>query len=122
PLFPYTTLFRSNVNKRLSGLGVDFLIAVTLVLITLLPLGTRASLVVMIAVPLSLAMGVIVLNMFGYSLNQLSIVGFVVALGLVVDDSIVVVENIERWMREGVSRIEAALRGTHQIALAVVGC
>lgn len=111
-----------NVNKRLGGLGVDFLIAVTLVLLTLLPLGTRASLVVMIAVPLSLAMGVIVLNAFGYSLNQLSIVGFVVALGLVVDDSIVVVENIERWMREGYSRVEAAIRGTHQIALAVVGC
>src|SRR5690606_8201193 len=54
--------------------------------------------------------------------NQLSIVGFVVALGLVVDDSIVVVENIERWMRDGSSRIEAAIRGTHQIALAVVGC
>jgi len=111
-----------NVNKRLSGLGVDFLIAVTLVLITLLPLGIRASLVVMIAVPLSLAMGIITLNMFGYSLNQLSIVGFVVALGLVVDDSIVVVENIERWMRNGFSRVEAAIRGTHQIALAVVGC
>ncbi len=111
-----------NVNKRLSGLGIDFLIAVTLVLLTLLPLGTRASLVVMIAVPLSLAMGVIVLNVLGYSLNQLSIVGFVVALGLVVDDSIVVVENIERWMREGVSRIDAAVKGTHQIALAVVGC
>src|SRR5690606_16938246 len=110
-----------NVNERLSGLGADFLIAVTLVLITLLPLGTRASLVVMIAVPLSLAMGVIVLSAFGYSLNQLSIVGFVVALGLVVDDSIVVVENIERWMRDGSSRIEAAIRGTHQIALAVVG-
>ncbi|WP_257656899.1 efflux RND transporter permease subunit [Parapedobacter lycopersici] len=111
-----------NVNKRLGGLGIDFLIAVTLVLLTLLPLGTRASLVVMIAVPLSLSMGVIALNLFGYSLNQLSIVGFVVALGLVVDDSIVVVENIERWMRDGYSRIEAAIRGTHQIALAVVGC
>ena len=111
-----------NVNNRLSGLGGDFLIAVTLVLITLLPLGTRASFVVMIAVPLSLSMGVIALNLLGYSLNQLSIVGFVVALGLVVDDSIVVVENIERWMREGFSRVEAAIKGTHQIALAVVGC
>lgn len=111
-----------NVNKRLSGLGTDFIIAVTLVLITLLPLGFRASLVVMIAVPLSLSMGLIALNAMGYSLNQLSIVGFVVALGLVVDDSIVVVENIERWMREGFSRVEAAIRGTHQIALAVVGC
>ncbi len=111
-----------NVNKRLSGLGIDFAIAITLVLITLLPLGIRASAVVMIAIPLSLGLGVIAMNSLGYSLNQLSIVGFVVALGLVVDDSIVVVENIERWMREGYSRFEASIKGTEQIALAVVGC
>jgi len=112
----------NNVNKRLTGLGIDFLIAISLVLITLLPLGTRASLVVMIAIPLSLGLGLITMNIVGYSLNQLSIVGFVVALGLVVDDSIVVVENIERWMREGYSRLESAIKGTEQIALAVVGC
>lgn len=112
----------NNVNKRLSGLGIDFAIAIVLVLFTLLPLGTRASLVVMIAIPLSLGLGVIAMNSFGYSLNQLSIVGFVVALGLVVDDSIVVVENIERWMREGYSRLEASIKGTEQIALAVLGC
>jgi multidrug efflux pump subunit AcrB len=111
-----------NVNKRLGGLGIDFGIAILLVLITLLPLGTRASLVVMIAIPLSLGIGVIAMDSFGYSLNQLSIVGFVVALGLVVDDSIVVVENIERWMREGYSKFEAAIKGTEQIALAVLGC
>lgn len=111
-----------NVNKRLGGLGLDFMIAVCLVLFTLLPLGIRASLVVMIAVPLSLGLGLITMNIVGYSLNQLSIVGFVVALALVVDDSIVVVENIERWMREGCSRLESAIKGTKQIALAVVGC
>lgn len=111
-----------NVKSRLSGLGKDFLIAIGLVLITLLPLGTRASIVVMIAIPLSLATGIVILNAFGFSLNQLSIVGFVVALGLVVDDSIVVVENIERWLREGNSPFEAAVKGTKQIALAVVGC
>jgi multidrug efflux pump subunit AcrB len=111
-----------NVNKRLGGWGIDFGIAILLVLITLLPLGTRASLVVMIAIPLSLGIGVIAMDSFGYSLNQLSIVGFVVALGLVVDDSIVVVENIERWMREGYSKFEAAIKGTEQIALAVLGC
>lgn len=110
------------VEKRLSGLGLDFMIAIGLVMITLLPLGYRASIVVMIAIPLSLAIGIVVLNMFGYSLNQLSIVGFVVALGLVVDDSIVVVENIERWMREGYSRAEAAIKGTQQILFAVIGC
>ncbi len=112
----------NNVNRRLSGLGRDFLIAIGLVLITLLPLGPRASSVVMIAIPLSLATGIVTLNIFGFSLNQLSIVGFVVALGLVVDDSIVVVENIERWMREGYSRTDAAIQGTKQIALAVLGC
>ena len=111
-----------HVNKRLGQLGKDFMIAILLVLLTLLPLGTRASLVVMIAIPLSLSIGILTLNIFGFSLNQLSIVGFVVALGLLVDDSIVVVENIERWMRDGYDRTEAAIKGTKQIAVAVVGC
>ncbi|MDE1192940.1 MAG: efflux RND transporter permease subunit [Arachidicoccus sp.] len=111
-----------NVNGRLSRLGEDFMIAIALVLLTLLPLGTRASLVVMIAIPLSLGIGIISLNAFGYNLNQLSIVGLVVALGLLVDDSIVVVENIERWMREGHSRMEATLKATNQISKAVIGC
>lgn len=111
-----------NVNRRLSGLGKDFLIAIGLVMLTLLPLGSRASLVVMISVPLSLAIGVIIINLLGYSLNQLSIVGFVVALGLLVDDSIVVVENIERWMREGHSRLDATIKSINQIGKAVLGC
>jgi multidrug efflux pump subunit AcrB len=111
-----------NVAKRLSGLGIDFLIAIFLVLITLAPLGTRASLVVMIAIPLSLALGLVGLNAFGISLNQLSIVGLVVSLGLLVDDSIVVVENIERWLREGYSKKDAAIKATKQITLAVIGC
>jgi multidrug efflux pump subunit AcrB len=76
----------------------------------------------MISIPLSLAIGIIMLNLLGYSLNQLSIVGFVVALGLLVDDSIVVVENIERWMREGHSRLDATLKATNQIGMAVLGC
>ena len=111
-----------NVNNRLAGLGKDFIIAILLVSITLLPLGGRPALIVMISIPLSLAIGIILLNTFGFNLNQLSIVGLVVALGLLVDDSIVVVENIERWMLEGHSRMEATLKATKQIGLAVVGC
>jgi multidrug efflux pump subunit AcrB len=111
-----------NVNKRLNGLAFDFLIAILLVAITLLPLGMRAASVVMISIPLSLAIGIVLLNLMGYTLNQLSIVGLVVALGLLVDDSIVVVENIERWLREGHSRLEATLKATQQIGLAVIGC
>lgn len=110
------------VSQRLSHLGFDFILAIILVVITLLPLGLRASGIVMISIPLSLALGLIAMNAFGYSLNQLSIVGLVVALGLLVDDSIVVVENIERWLREGHTKMEAVLMGTKQIGLAVVGC
>lgn len=110
------------VNFRLGHLGRDFLIAILLVLFTLLPLGNRASLVVMISIPLSLAMAVIILNAFGFSLNQLSIVGLVVALGLLVDDSIVVVENIERWLREGRKPLDAVLGAVKEIGVAVIGC
>jgi len=110
------------VAKRLGHLGFDFGLAIVLVIVTLLPLGFRPSLIVMISIPLSLALGLIAMNLLGYSLNQLSIVGLVVALGLLVDDSIVVVENIERWLREGHSRKDAILKGTKQIGAAVVGC
>lgn len=110
-----------NVDARLARLGEDFAIAIALVLITLLPLGTRASLIVMISIPLSLALAIVMLNASGFSLNQLSIVGFVIALGLLVDDSIVVVENIARFLRSGVSRTEAAIEATKQISVAVLG-
>jgi multidrug efflux pump subunit AcrB len=112
----------TNVNKRLGGLGMDFTIAILIIAITLLPLGGRATAIVMISIPLSVSIGLVMLNALGFNLNQLSIVGLVVALGLLVDDSIVVVENIERWLREGISRKEATLKATQQIGLAVVGC
>ncbi len=110
------------VSHRLGHLGIEFLTAIILVIVTLLPLGARASLIVMISIPLSLGLGLIALNAAGFSLNQLSIVGLVVALGLLVDDSIVVVENIERWLREGATKREAVLKGTKQIGIAVIGC
>jgi multidrug efflux pump subunit AcrB len=111
-----------NVGHRLDRLYTDFGIAIALVLLTLLPLGWRAAGIVMISIPLSLAFGLAMLYFLGYSLNQLSIAGFVVALGLLVDDSIVVTENIARHLREGRSRTEAALAGTRQIFVAILGC
>lgn len=124
---PHITLETSfdqekNVRRRLYGLGIDFAIAVSLVMLTLLPLGWRAALIVMISIPLSLAIGLAFLDFAGYTLNQLSIVGLVIALGLLVDDSIVIVENIERFMRLGYKRKEAAIVATKQIAIAVIGC
>ena len=112
----------ANVEHRLGRLGFDFGLAILLVLVTLLPLGLRASAIVMVSIPLSLAIGVTLLYATGFTINQLSIVGMVIALGLLVDDSIVVIENIARWLREGRSRTEAAIGATQQIVQAVLGC
>jgi multidrug efflux pump subunit AcrB len=111
-----------NVSARLNRLYTDFGIAIGLVALTLLPLGLRAASIVMVSLPLSLAIGIATLYFFGYSLNQISIAGFVVALGLLVDDSIVVVENISRHLREGANRFDAAIAGTRQIMVAILGC
>ena len=124
---PTVTLIRGfdqsrNVVHRLTHLGRDFMIAILLVLVTLLPLGLRAAGIVTVAIPLSLAVGVTLLNAAGFTINQLSIVGFVIALGLLVDDSIVVVENIARHLRSGLRRRQAAVAATRQITLAVLGC
>ena len=111
----------ANVSHRLARLGTDFAIAIALVLLTLLPLGLRAAGIVMVSIPLSLAIGLTLLRFAGFTVNQLSIVGAVIALGLLVDDSIVVVENITRFLRAGRSRLEAAIEATRQIAVAVLG-
>jgi multidrug efflux pump subunit AcrB len=111
-----------NVSEKLGRLKFDFLFAILLVLLTLLPLGLRASGIVMISIPLSILIGVTGLYLTGFSINQLSIVGGVIALGLLVDDSIVVVENISRWIREGHKPFDAAIGATRQIGAAVLGC
>ncbi len=110
-----------DIKRRLNQLGLDFAIALALVLVTLIPLGFRASLVVMISIPLSLTMGVFALAQLGFTLNQISISGFIISLGLLVDDSIVVTENIERHMRSGEAPIDAAISGTREIGMAVLG-
>ncbi|HLN54835.1 MAG TPA: efflux RND transporter permease subunit [Bacteroidales bacterium] len=111
-----------NVSHKLGRLQKDFLFAFILVLITLLPLGLRASGIVMVSIPLSIFIGITGLYLFGFSINQLTIVGAVIALGLLVDDSIVVVENITRWIRGGTTPYDAAILATKQIGPAVLGC
>ncbi|MEM8907924.1 MAG: efflux RND transporter permease subunit, partial [Bacteroidota bacterium] len=109
------------VRNRLERFGKDFLFAILLVSITLLPLGFRAAIIVMISIPLSLSIGLFAMDALGYTINQLSIVGLIVALGILVDDAIVVVENIERFIREGASKWEASVEAVKQIALAITG-
>ena len=110
-----------DIERRLGELARDFGIALALVLITILPLGLRPALIVMISIPLSLAMGVLLLALAGFTLNQISISGFIISLGLLVDDSIVVTENIERHIRGGDSPETAAIGGAREITAAVLG-
>ncbi len=110
-----------DIEYRLNELTRDFSIALFLVIFTLLPLGWRASVIVMISIPLSLASGLLAINLMGFNLSQLAVAGFIVALGLLVDDSIVVTENIARHLRMGKRRAIAAIDGTREITPAVLG-
>ena len=75
----------------------------------------RTALVPLVAMPVSLIGAAIVMYAFGFSLNLLTILAIVLSVGLVVDDAIVVVENIERHVREGKSRRQAALIGAREL-------
>ena len=87
----------------------------------------RATIIPMIAVPVSLIGTFAVMGLLGFSLNNLSLFGLVLAIGIVVDDAIVVVENVERWLSQGLGARDAARRAMAEvsgpvIAIALVLC
>jgi len=95
--------------------------AALVMLVMLLFLGDlRAMLIPAATVPVSLVATCIVLYFFGYSINLLTLLALVLAIGLVVDDSIVVLENIHRRIRAGESPLVAAFLGSRQVGFAVV--
>src|SRR5213079_2557178 len=75
----------------------------------------RTALVPLVAMPVSLVGAAIVMWAFGFSLNLLTILAIVLSVGLVVDDAIVVVENVERHLRAGLKPIDAALQGAREL-------
>src|SRR5215831_14038698 len=80
----------------------------------------RATLLPMIDVPVSLVGTLAVMALLGFSLNNLTLFGLVLAIGIVVDDAIVVVENVERWMRKGLPPREATIRALGEITGPVI--
>jgi multidrug efflux pump len=75
----------------------------------------RASLVPIVAIPVSLIGGIFLIQVFGFTINLLTLLAIVLSVGLVVDDAIVVVENVERHLREGKTPIDAALVGAREL-------
>src|SRR5213595_1561305 len=85
-------------------------------LVIFLFLGSFRSVIVpVVAIPISLIGAMFLMQVFGFSLNLLTLLAIVLSVGLVVDDAIVVVENVERHMREGLSRMNAALKGAREL-------
>jgi multidrug efflux pump len=93
---------------------IDTLLIVMVVIFLFLG-SVRSVLVPVVAIPISLIGALFLMQLFGFTINLLTLLAIVLSVGLVVDDAIVVVENVERHMREGLSRMQAALTGAREL-------
>jgi len=114
-----TTVF---IDKSLEAVFRTILEAIALVaLVILLFLGTlRASVIPLVTIPVCLVGACTLMYAAGFSINTLTLLALVLAIGLVVDDAIVVLENIYRHIEEGMKPFEAAIRGTKEVQFAVI--
>ncbi len=111
----------NSVDDRLGQFFSNMLQGIILVgLVILIAIGLRGSIIVMMAIPTSLLIAIGFVYKAGYGLQQMSIAGLVITLGLLVDNAIVVVENISRFIKQGETNIDAAIKGTTQIGWAIV--
>lgn len=109
------------VESRINDFFGNLLQGVLLVgAVILLFLGFRSSIVVMTVIPTSVIIAIGALDMSGFGLQQISIASLVIALGLLVDNGIVVIENINRFLKEGYSLREAAAKGTGEVGYAII--
>jgi len=111
------------VTEGIREIVVTLLIAIALVILVvyLFLQGWRATLIPLLAVPVSLVGTFVLFPLFGFSINTLSLFGLVLAIGLVVDDAIVVVEGVERHIEEGMTPKNAALKAMEELSGPVVG-
>ncbi|MCA1777858.1 MAG: efflux RND transporter permease subunit [Xanthomonadaceae bacterium] len=108
----------SSINEVIKTLLEAILIVLVVVFVSLGSL--RAAVVPSVAVPLSLIGGGLIMLLFGFSLNLLTLLAMVLAIGLVVDDAIIIVENVHRHIEQGESRFDAALNGAREMATPVI--
>jgi multidrug efflux pump subunit AcrB len=111
----------TTVRNRIGNFFINFSQGILLVgIFILIAVGIRASIVVMIAIPVSVLIGLTILDVTGFGMQQMSIAGLIIALGLLVDNSIAVVENIQRYLEMGYNNVDAAIKGTKEIGWALV--
>jgi multidrug efflux pump len=112
------------VTIRASVRDVEYELALAVLLVVLVIFvflrNARATLIPSLSVPLSLVGTLGAMYLFGFSLNNLSLMALTIATGFVVDDAIVVIENISRYIEEGDPPLRAALRGSEQIGFTII--
>ena len=118
PLTDMTTSIHASVNDVEFELGLTIGLVVMVIFLFLRSL--RATIIPSVAVPLSLVGTFAVMYLLGYSLDNLSLMALTISTGFVVDDAIVMIENISRFIEEGMKPLDAALTGAGQIGFTIV--
>ena len=116
--YDQSIFIRQSIKEVFIAIGIALTLVVAVIFVFLRSL--RATLVPAMAIPVSVIASFMVLAALGYSINVLTLLAFVLAIGLVVDDAIVVLENIHRRLEAGEPPLLAAVRGARQIAFAVI--
>jgi multidrug efflux pump len=113
-----TTTIRASVHDVETTLTISIALVILVVFVFLR--NVRATLIPSVAVPVSLIGTFAIMYLFGYSIDNLSLMALTISTGFVVDDAIVVIENITRYLEQGMSPMEAALRGAQEIGFTVL--
>ncbi|MBW1884180.1 MAG: efflux RND transporter permease subunit [Deltaproteobacteria bacterium] len=110
------------ISESIQDVRITIAVAVLLVVLVIYVFlrSFRATIIPVVAIPVSVVGSLGVLYFVGYSINTITLMGITLAIGLVVDDAIVVLENITRWVEDGTPAMEAARRGMSEISFAVV--
>ncbi|WDE05458.1 efflux RND transporter permease subunit [Thalassomonas viridans] len=113
------TLYMRDALKEIFSTLTETVILVGLVVLMLMG-SFRSALVPLVTIPISILGAVAAMSAMGFSLNLLTVLAIVLSVGLVVDDAIVVVENVARFMRQGMSRTRAALLSSRQLLVPII--
>lgn len=101
-------------NNIISGL-------ILVIVVVCIAMGLRNAFLVSLSIPLSMLLGFIILKMLGITLNMVVLFSLTLSLGMLVDNAIVIIENIYRFMQEGVGKVEAAMKATSEVAYPIIG-
>lgn len=117
---PYdaSQFIKSSINEVYKTIIEAVLIVLVVIYLTLGSL--RAAIIPAVAVPLSLVGAAFFMYLLGYSFNLLTLLSMILAIGLVVDDAIIVVENVHRHIEQGEPRMQAALKGARELAVPII--